>query len=180
VSPLRIAALLAAVIALACAGPGVSRPAANPPPAQPAPPIEIVPPPRVLPITTVVRPGSFSRSHVSPEGVATAFTDALTSAMVFRSVLDGKYPPEGTPFLELELAGSDYGEPDAYTLELQVVVLRQRVLLATYRSKQSVRQRAGSRRALEIGPNDLGALADRAIRDLVRQLAADHDNLAKL
>jgi hypothetical protein len=162
----------AAVLAAACAQP-------PPPPLEmDATPIAIAPPPKPLPVAAVVRPGSFARSRVNPDGIAENFRDVLLEARVFAQVLDA-FPPSGPPVWELQLAGSDYGEPDAYSLELSVVVLRQQKLLATYTTKQAVRQAPGSRRQLTIGPPELSALAERAIRDLVRQVAADYERLSR-
>jgi hypothetical protein len=162
-------------------------PASAPPPNIETKPIEIVAPARPISIAALVRAGSFSASHVSPEGMVSEFADVLRSAKVFAVVLDSApaagapapRPPSSPPVWELELAGSDYGEPNGYSLELQVAILRQRNLLQTYFSKQSIRA-VGTRSQLTIGPPELGQLAERAIRDLVRQLAADSERLAGL
>jgi hypothetical protein len=167
----RLAAL--AALAAACAQPP------PPPPQADTTPIPIVSPARPLAVSVVVREGSFSRSHVSPEGMLTGFAEVLDSARVFAKVLND-FPADSSAVWELQMAASDYGEPDGYTLELQVTLLRQRSFLQSYSSKQSIRQPKGTRRQLTIGPAELTQLAERAIRDLVRQIAADSENLSRL
>ena len=164
-------AAVAAVVA-SCAQPP------PPPPQADNTPITIVSPAKPLAVSVVVREGSFSRSHVSPEGMLSGFSEVLDSARIFAKVL-GEFPPDGTPFLELQLAASDYGEPDGYTFELQATLLRQRSFVNAYATKQSIRQPKGTRTQLTVGPPELTQLAERAIRDLVRQIAADSENLAK-
>ncbi len=143
------------------------------PPGPAEPPIE--PPAQPLGVTVSVREGSFDRSHLSPRGVLLAFEEELESARVFAAVL--QWSPDASPVWELELAASDYGEPDAYALELQAVLLRNRLLVATYFTKQAIRQATGQGTQLNIGPEQLAALGQRAIHELVRQLAADTDRL---
>ena len=155
-----------AITWLACAASGAG-------PAAPA--IQIVPPAEPLGVAVTVREGSFDRSHLSPRGVLGAFAGELESARVFIGVR--QWSPEASPVWELELAASDYGEPDAYALELQAVLLRNRLLVATYFTKQAIRQAAGQGTELNIGPEQLAELGQRAIRDLVRQLAADTERL---
>lgn len=164
------AALLGTAIALWIAG------CAPLPPEVESPSIQIVAPSRPLAVTVAVREGSFDRSHLSPRGVLLAFLEELDSARVFARVLD-RQPADADSVWELEMAASDYGEEDAYTLELQVVLLRRRVLIATYWAKESLRQETGTGRQLSLGPEQLAELAQRAIRELVRQLAADAERL---
>ena len=155
-----------AITWLACA-------ASGPGPAAPA--IQIDPPAEPLAVAVTVREGSFDRSHLSPKGVLVAFVEELDSAHVFTGVR--QWSPEASPVWELELAASDYGEPDAYALELQAVLLRNRLLVATYFTKQAIRQAAGQGTQLNIAPEQLAELGQRAIQDLVRQLAADTERL---
>lgn len=146
------------------------------PPEIESPSIQIVAPSEPLAVTVAVREGSFDRSRLSPRGVLLAFLQELDSARVFARVLD-RQPADADPVWELEMAASDYGEEDAYTLELQVLLLRRRELIATYWAKESLRQEAGTGRQLALGPEQLAELAQRAIRELVRQLAADTERL---
>ena len=143
----------------------------------PAPPsrVPIERPAEPLAVTVSVREGSFDRSHLSPRGVLLAFAEELASARVFAGVR--QWSPDASPVWELELAASDYGEPDAYALELQAVLLRNRLLVATYFTKQAIRQGAGQGTQLSIEPEQLAELGQRAIYDLVRQLAADTERL---
>ncbi len=152
-----------------------------PPPMIDGTPIEIVPPARPLAVPAFVRAGSFGASRTNPQGIVTEFADVLRAARVFASVADTP-PPEGASgrALELRLAASDYGEPDAYSMQLQVALVRGRELLTQFQTKQSIRQPPGTRRELTIGPVELGQLAERAIRDLVRQIAADAERIGKL
>ncbi len=145
---------------------------------QPVAPIQIVLPSRPLDVRVAIREGSFARSHLSPRGVLGAFADEMGSARVFAEVLNPA-PPGSAGGWELELAASDYGEEDAYSLELQAVLLRARELVATYFTKQSRRQRAGTGQELLVGPGQLAELGQQAIRDLVRQLAADAERLRR-
>jgi hypothetical protein len=169
VRSLRAAALAVAALGLCLCC------ALGPPPAPPqidGPPIEIVPPAQPLALAALVTPGAFTRSRVNPQGVRVRFADVLAESRVFSKVLDAA-PSAGPAALELEVSGADFGEPDAYSLELTVTALRERRFITSYSTKQSIRQPAGSRRQLTIGPPELGQLAERAIRDLIRQLAAD-------
>ena len=169
---LGIALGLGLSAALGCQGP------------PPAPPelsgeaVEIVPPAAPLPVTAWVRPGSFRRSRVSPSGAQVRFADVLRESKIFARVVE-EAPEPGAPVLELELAGADYGEPRAYTLELQVAVLRERRLVESYFAKYSFQQPEGVRSQLTVGPAELGQLAERAIRDLCAQLAANADQLTR-
>ena len=81
---------------------------------------------------------------------------------------------------EVELAASDYGIEDGYTLELQALLLRERHILATYFTTQSVKQPPGSGRELTVGPEQLAVLAQRATRDLLVQIAQDADRIRGL
>ncbi len=130
-------------------------------------------PPQPLEIAVGIREGSFVRSHLSARGVLQAFAEQLAAARIFSEVL----PLASESAWELELAASDYGAEDAYTLELQALLLHRRELRATYFSKQSLRQAAGSGRELLVGPEQLAGLAERAIRELLRQLALDAERL---
>ena len=130
-------------------------------------------PSQPLEITVGIREGSFVRSHLSARGVLEAFREQLASARIFSEVL----PLASESPWELELAASDYGEEDAYTLELQALLLHRRELRATYFSKQSLRQEAGTGREILVGPEQLAGLAERAIRELLRQLARDAERL---
>lgn len=174
----RIASVVLASLALGC----VQGAPAAPQPAQPAPPaaeaeapIEIVSPAEPLPVAAVVRAGSFARSHASPAGVSTRFARVLASARVFSAVLDA---PGAAPSWELQVTAADYGEPNAYTFELNVLVLKGKEFVSSYASKQSKRTTAKTQ--LTVGPEQLGELAERAIRDVVRQIAADTERLSKL
>jgi hypothetical protein len=175
----RGATAILATLALACAaGGGPSAPSAPAPSAAPyeaTATIEIVPPAKPLPVAAVVRPGSFARSHASPTGVSGRFARVLGSARVFSSVLDA---PGSAPSWELVVTAADYGEPNAYTFELSVLVLRGTAFVSSYTSKQSTRQTGKSQ--LTVGPEQLGELAERAIRDAVRQIAADTERLSAL
>ena len=168
----RLAPALLAALALGCT-------AAPPPPATPpaeaAAPIEIVSPARPLPVAALVRAGSFARSHASPTGVSGRFARVLDSARVFSSV---GAVPGGAAGWELVLTAADYGEPNAYTFELSVLILRGQEFVSNYASKQS--QRTTSKNQLSVGPEQLGELAERAIRDVVRQIAADTERLSTL
>ena len=148
--------------------------ASAPGPAGPAR-VQIEPPSEPLAVTVSVREGSFDRSHLSPRGVLLAFAEELQAARVFSDVR--QWSPDASPIWELELAASDYGEEDAYALELQAVLLRNRLLVATYFTKQAISQAAGQGTQLNIGPERLAELGQRAIQDLVRQLAADTERL---
>jgi len=163
---------LAGLALLACATP------ATPPPPEPAPAasIEIVPPPEPLSFPVVVRKGSFQRSHANADGIALAFLRTLESARVFTAVL-GSAPADGSPRLAVVLAAADYGEPNAYTFELQALLVRGTEPLVQYETRQSLRQSGGQ---LTVGPSELARLADRAIRDVVRQIAADSERIAAL
>ncbi len=149
-------------LALACA-------ASAPTPRE----LPIPSPPQPLEIAVGIREGSFVRSHLSARGVLQAFAEQLAAARIFSEVL----PLASESAWELELAASDYGAEDAYTLELQALLLHRRELRATYFSKQSLRQAAGSGRELLVGPEQLAGLAERAIRELLRQLALDAERL---
>ena len=177
-SRFRLAPLALALALCACAPVATSPsppPAAQTPPAEAESPIEIVSPAKPLAVAAVVRAGSFARSHASPEGVRSRFAKVLGSARVFSAVADA---PGGTPAWELQLTAADYGEPNAYIFELSVLMLRGRDFVSSYTSKQSQRQTGKSQ--LTLGPNELGALAERAIRDVVRQIAADTARLSTL
>ena len=105
------------------------------------------------------------------------FRRTLEGAGVFARVLDA--PPENAePSLDLVLIAADFGEPNAYSFELQVLVVRERDPIASYVTKQTLRQTG--RGQLTLGPTELGQLAERAIRDLVRQMAADTERLEAL
>jgi hypothetical protein len=143
-------------------------------PEIPATPIAIVSPSTPLPAAIFVRKGAFVRTRANAEGVLFRFRKELESAKVFTAVLDAP-AAEGQPAFELRLAAADYGEPDAYTFELQGALVREREVIASYVSKQSVRGKTGSQ--LTIGPTELGQLAELAIRDVVRQIAADTERL---
>lgn len=171
------AALAALALACASGGPPASRPAAAPSTPEPeaAAPIEIVPPAKPLAVAAVVRPGSFARSHASPAGVSTRFARVLGSARVFSAVLDA---PGAAPSWELQVGAADYGEPNAYSFELNVVVVRGQEFVSSYSSKQS--KRTTGKAQLTVGPEQLGELAERAIRDVVRQIAADTERLSGL
>jgi len=173
----KLAVLLSVLAWLVACAPG----SAGPRRAAPAPlpptentPIQITPPARPVERDVTVREGSFVRSHLTPRGVVENFAEVLGTAKVFRSVLSTA--PTGKGW-EIELAGSDYGEPDAYTLELEALLLRDRTILATYSTKQSMRQPPGSRKALTIGPEQLGQLTERAMQDIVRQIATDSERI---
>ncbi len=155
-------AALCLFLALACA-------ASAPTPRE----LPIPSPPQPLEIAVGIREGSFVRSHLSARGVLQAFAEQLAAARIFSEVL----PLASESAWELELAASDYGAEDAYTLELQALLLHRRELRATYFSKQSLRQAAGSGRELLVGPEQLAGLAERAIRELLRQLALDAERL---
>jgi len=144
------------------------------PPVIPTTPIEIVSPSTPLPAPIFVRKGAFVRTRANAEGVLFRLRKELESARVFTAVLDAP-APEGQPAFELRLAAADYGELDAYTFELQGALVREREVIASYVTKQSVKGRAGAQ--LTIGPSELGQLAELAIRDLVRQIAADTERL---
>lgn len=138
----------------------------------------IEPPSRPLAVPVALREGSFDRSHLSPEGVLASFAEELRDARVFNQVAHPA--PQGSARgWELELAASDYGEADAYALELQVLLLHGRELVATYFTKQSLHQRSGTGRELLVGPEQLVELGQQAIRELVRQLAADAERLRR-
>src|SRR5262245_37824984 len=112
---------LIALLALACAAPAPRAPATPPAPAPAAEaPIEIVSPAQPLPVAAFVRPGSFTRSHASPAGISKAFARVLGSARVFSSVLDA---PGSAPSWDLVITAADYGEPNAYTFELDALIL---------------------------------------------------------
>ncbi len=155
-------AALCLFLALACA-------ASAPTPRE----LPIPSPPQPLEIAVGIREGSFVRSHLSARGVLQAFAEQLAAARIFSEVL----PLASESAWELELAASDYGAEDAYTLELQALLLHRRELRATYFSKQSLRQAAGTGRELLVGPEQLAGLAERAIRELLRQLALDAERL---
>jgi hypothetical protein len=178
------AACVAGTVGALCACTGAAPPETRTPaPLIDTAPIEIVRPATPLPVRATVRAGSLVRSRVNPAGVLYELESVLTDANVFASVIERGYASAGAPdasVWELELAGSDYGGVGAYTLELEVLVLRDRQVLATYRTEQSVRQRDGVKDALVVGPPELGRLAERGIRDLVRQLAADIETLRAL
>ena len=162
-------ALLLSLLALACAP---TRPAA--PPELPTTPIEIVAPAVPLDTPLLVRKGSFVRTRANADALRLRFRRELEAARVFSSVLDAA-PPDPAGVWDLILTAADYGEPNAYTFELQALIVQGRDPVKSYVSKQSVRQTG--RGQLTIGPTELGQLAERAIRDIVRQLAADTEQL---
>jgi hypothetical protein len=179
------------LIALACAVSACAGSAGapgRPPASAPAPVIdsariEITPPAEPLPVGAAVRAGSFARSKLNPAGVLYELESVLTDAKIFRSVVEGAYQSAGDlgpDVWEIELAASDYGAENAYTLELQILLLRDRKVIETYRTEQSARQREGVTAQLTIGPPELAELAERGVRELVRQLAADVDRLRAL
>jgi hypothetical protein len=171
-----LAIALLASLALGCAAPTARPPATAPTPAPAADaPIEIVSPAKPLAVAAVVRPGSFTRSHANPTGISTRFARVLGSARVFSSVLDA---PGAAPSWELVITAADYGEPNAYVFELSVLVLRGKDFVSSYTSKQS--RRTTGKAQLTVGPEQLGELAERAIRDAVRQIAADTERLSTL
>ncbi len=170
-----VIALLAS-LALGCAAPAPRAPA-TPPPAAPAAeaPIEIVPPAKPLAVAAFVRPGSFTRSHANPAAISKRLARVLDSARVFSSVLDA---PGTAPSWELVITAADYAEVNAYTFELDALILRSNEFVSSYTSKQS--KRTTGKAQLTIVPEELGELAERAIRDVVRQIAADTERLSKL
>lgn len=147
---------------------------AKSPLAFPEVPIEVVAPGTPLDAPIFVRQGPFQRSKANPEGVLFRFRKELAAAKVFSAVLDAPGADEQTVW-ELRVGAADYGEPDAYTFELQGALVRSRELIASYGSKQSVRGKPGTQ--LQINAADLGKLVERAIRDVVRQIAADSEKL---
>ena len=173
----RITSALLVCLALGCAPGAASQSAAAKPGPVPQaePPIEIVSPASPLPVAAVVRAGSFARSHASPAGVSGRFARVLRDARVFSAVGDA---PGAAPSWELQVGAADYGEPNAYTFELNVLVLRGKDFVSSYASKQS--KRTTGKAQLTLGPEQLGELAERAIRDVVRQIAADTERLSKL
>jgi hypothetical protein len=172
---LHLATTAALAVALGCAAPPAPTRPAETATATPEATIEIVSPAQPLPVAAVVRAGSFARSHASPTGVSSRFARVLGSAKVFSAVLDA---PGAAPSWELQVTAADYGEPNAYTFELSVLVLRGKDFVSSYATKQSTRQ--DGKTQLTIGPEQLGQLAERAIRDVVRQIAADTERLSGL
>jgi len=144
-------------------------------PEVPSAAIEIVPPARPLEAAIVIRQGSFARTRAKPGGMLAEFRSVLESARVFAATLDAA-PTDGTDAWQLLLSAADYGEPNAYTFELQASIVRGKEPIAAYVSKQSARQSGGQ---LTIGPAELGQLAERAIRDVVRQIAQDTERLSR-
>ena len=176
-----VGAAVAAWVASGCAAPGATLPA-------PTPVIDggeiVIPRPAVpLEVEAAVRAGSFARSRVNPRGVAGQLASLLSDSGIFVGVsgegLEADVPA-GVPRWELEVSGADFGTVGGYDLELQVLVLRDRRILATYRTEQRIRQPDGVTSQLVVGPPELGRLAERAIRDLVRQLAENADALRAL
>jgi hypothetical protein len=147
---------------------------AKSPLAFPQAPIDIVAPAKPLDAPIYVRQGPFQRSKANPEGVLFRFRKELAAANIFSAVLDAPGADEQTTW-EIRVGAADYGEVDAYTFELQGALVRSRELVASYGSKQSVKGQPGTQ--LTITGADLGKLVERAIRDMVRQIAADSEKL---
>jgi len=148
---------------------------ASPPPIEfPTAPIEVVAPGAPLNGSVFVRQGPFQSSRANPEGVLFRCRKELAAAKVFDAVLEEPAADE-QDLWELRVGAADYGETDAYTFELQVALVRTRELVGSYGSKQTLRGEAG--RPLKINGADLGKLVERAIRDVVRQIAADTERL---
>ena len=140
----------------------------------PEQPIQIVAPSTPLDAPVFVRQGPFQRTKANPEGVLFRCRKELNAAKIFSAVLDAP-AAEGEPSWELRVAAADYGEVDAYTFEIQGALVRSRELIASYGSKQTLRGTPGAQ--LTIGAADLGKLVERAIQDMVRQIAADTERL---
>lgn len=154
-----------------------------------------------LALTVAVREGSFERSRLNPEGVMRYFADELREAHVFQGVIH-PVPAGISPAWELELAAVDGGsEPDSnfykaalasallplaffiwlendYTLELEVLLLRERELVATYRAETTIRHRYqlnANRRAMRA--EGLEQLARSATLGLLAEIAADAERI---
>jgi len=124
--------------------------------------------------------GSFVRSKSNPEAMLREFGRELRRVNLFTEVRDPGIGPAANAAQSdwrLILSAADYGEPNAYTFELQGLLVRGDEPMQSYASKQSVRQARGQ---LTIGPEELAQLAERSIRDLVRQLAGDSERLSRL
>ncbi len=156
-----------------CAAPGPA-----PTPELPSDEIEIVSPTSPLPVSVRLQRGSFVRSKSNPEAMLTQFGRVLDSAKVFTAITTNP-PAESSSQVDwrLILTAADYGEPNAYTFELQALIVRGNDPIANYATKQSAKQARGQ---LTIGPPELAQLAERAIRDLVRKIAADSKRLEGL
>lgn len=121
---------------------------------------------RAIPLTVAVRVGSFDRSRLDPRGVLDRFATVLREAALFEGVL---YPvPDGVhPLWEIELTGADEAwEPNAnfwksalasalplalpfvklesqYRLEIELLLVKNRVLFGTYRGAAQILHRWG-------------------------------------
>jgi len=165
-------ALLVTSLAWGCAAPGPA-----PTPEIPTTEIEIRSPAEPLAVGVRLQRGSFVRSKSNPDAMLTRFGRVLDSARVFSSVAEAPASDATKPAWRLILTAADYGEPNAYTFELQALIVRGNDPIANYATKQSARQARGQ---LTIGPAELAQLAERAIRDLVSKIAADSERLATL
>ncbi len=166
-------------------------------------PPAITPPEAPLSLTVAVREGSFDNSQLNPNGILDFFAEELREARLFEGVMY-PIPPGVHATWELEIAASDSGvEPDSnfwksflayalpplslgiylqndYTLELQALLLRDRHLVETYRSRATIRHRyqTNAPRA-KMQAEALDLLARRATRQILAEVAADADRLAR-
>jgi hypothetical protein len=157
-----------------------------------------------LGLTVSLYPGSFERTRLQEKGVLGRFARELREAEVFQAVL---YPvPSGViTRWELEILATDGGdEPDSnrwkgaiaaalpplapfvtlendYTLRLEALLLKDRVLVGSYVGEAHIRHRYGpyaNRR--EADQAGVEAAVRTATRGVLQAVHADHDRIDAL
>ena len=164
-------------------------------------PVEVSAPGQPAPLTVALRAGGFERSRLEPAGVLDRFEGALRGSGLFQSIM---YPiPAGAdPTWEIELSASDSAtEPNSnfwksalasalppvalfvklendYTLRLEALLVRDRVLVKSYGGEAPTRNRYGPYANLaEVSLEGVELAVDGASRQILAALAADLDGL---
>lgn len=166
----------------------------------PEPP-QVSGPPDPAPLTVGLRPGGFDRSRLKPGGVLARFREELRRAALFQGLM---YPiPAGAdPTWTLELSAADGAfEPDAnfwkgalasalppaalfvrlendYKLRLEALMVRERLVVATYVGEATIRNRYGTyanRTLVDAAGTELAVGG--ASRQILAALSGDLDRL---
>jgi hypothetical protein len=153
-------------------------------------PEQIVGPAIPAPLTVGVRGGSFERCQLDERAVVERFAEELRGAQIFQGVMY-PVPPDVIPTWELELSASDEAsEPDSnfwksalasalppaalfvrlqsdYTLRLEALALRDRVLVQSYATEVPIRNRWQAYANTAVAGE---AAADAAVRGATRRI----------
>lgn len=155
------------------------------------------------PLIVALRPGGFEASRLESEGVVRRFEAALRDARLFQAILF-PVPPGVDPTWEIELSASDTAsEPDSnfwksalatlppvapfvklesdYTLRLEALLVRNRVVVGSYVGEAPIRYRWGpyANRAMA-SLEGMELAVGGASRAILSAIAADLDRLAEV